>query len=119
MVARQGSKGTQSSRESVSEKMTPDTVVLRNECRKQGQKTFQVEGTVFLYGPFKTKHCNLYLVNSTEIYMYVFPFLIVFGFKGDTFCLRKNTSANVLCPAEQATDVYGWDRHTWCMTPFH
>lgn len=43
------------------------------------------------------------------IYRYVFPFLIVFGFKDDTSCIRKNTSTNVLYPDVRATDVYGWD----------
>lgn len=38
--------------------------------------------------------------------MYVFPFLIVFGFKDDTSFIRKNISANVFYPAKHAVLQY-------------
>lgn len=40
MIARYWSKGTQSSRESVSEKVTPGIVGLKDEFGKRGSKTF-------------------------------------------------------------------------------
>lgn len=49
------------------------------------------------------------------------PFLIVFGFKGDTSFLGKNISTNILCPTEQGIlryCVYGWDSNTWWIDSF-
>lgn len=40
MVARQGSKGPESSKEAVSEKLIPAPVGLKDEFGKQGWKTF-------------------------------------------------------------------------------
>lgn len=47
-----------------------DSVGLKDEFGKQGRNEVEETYIPSLY----TRYCNLYLVNSTNIYMYMFPF---------------------------------------------
>lgn len=72
-----------------------DSVGLKDEFGKQGRNEVEETYIPSLY----TRYCNLYLVNSTNIYMYMFPFQIVFGLKDNTTLL--GSLSQLMFPTEQ------------------